>query len=346
MAAARRAPCTIADVAARAGVSPATVSRILSGALRARPQTRERVLGAVADLHYRPSGVARSLKLRTTRTLGLIVTDIENPFYPEVVRAIEDAALASGLALMLCNGAEDPEREAAYLELLAGRRVDGIIVAASRVTARHGRWLAHAPIPIVLVNCEAEGSGIPAILSDNRAGGRLAAEHLLALGHRAIGHLTAPVSNAAAELRLAGVREALSAIGLAPGALAVAEGDGHVAGGERAMAELLARAPGTTGVVCYNDLTAIGAMRALREHGLHVPRDVSVVGFDDLDLAAYVDPPLTTVAQQKARMGRWAVERLLRRIAGEPGLGGEVVHLDVSLQVRGSTAPRRAGGAS
>ncbi|HXG39371.1 MAG TPA: LacI family DNA-binding transcriptional regulator, partial [Candidatus Limnocylindrales bacterium] len=223
-------PPTIVDVARRAGVSTATVSRILSGAAQGRPATRERVLAAARELGYRPSGVARSLKLRSTRTIGLIVTDIENPFYPELVRAIEDAALERDQALLLCNGAEDPDREAAYLELLAERRVDGIIVASSGLTERHGRWLARAPVPVVLVNCALPDSRLPGIQTDNVAGARLATEHLLDLGHRAIAHVAGPPANAASGERRSGFLEALAARGLDPDAAIVVTGDGHAGG--------------------------------------------------------------------------------------------------------------------
>ena len=342
-------PATIQDVAARAGVSTATVSRILSGASRSRPETRARVLEAVKELGYRPSGIARSLKLRKTRTLGLIVTDIENPYFPELVKAVEDATWERGYALLLCNAVEDPEREAGYLELLAERRVDGIIVAASRIGEHHAGWLARPPVPVVLLNCETDLAGVPAVLSDNRAGGRLATEHLLSLGHRRIGHLAGPPSAAAAEPRLAGSREALAVAGLDPAGLLVAQGDGHISGGERAMGELLAADLAVTGVTCYNDLTAIGAIRALRTRGLAVPADVSVVGFDDLDLSAYIEPPLTTITQQKTRMALWAVERLVRELDQTRRTGGEpaddaprIVRMPVSLHVRASTAAPRS----
>jgi LacI family transcriptional regulator len=339
---------TIEDVAERAGVSTATVSRVLSGTVGARPETRERVLSAVRALGYRPSLVARSLKLRRTQTVGLIITDVENPFFAETVRAVEDAAQELGYAIVLCNGAEDREREAGYLQVLADRRVDGMVIATGGVGRRHARWLELAPVPVVMMNCEAPVPGVPAVLSDNRAGGCLAAEHLLRLGHRRLGHLTVPAVHAAAEARLAGIGDALEAAGLRRSDVAVAEGDGHVAGGQRAMSELLARAPDVTGVVCYNDLTAIGALRAVRALGRQVPAEVSVVGFDNLDLAAYVDPPLTTVNQQKVAMARWAVDRLVRRI--EDGHSGapeestpEATLLPVELIVRESTAAPRRG---
>lgn len=309
---------TIGDVAERAGVSTATVSRVLSGANPARPETRARVMVAVRELDYRPSGVARSLKLRTTRTLGLLITDILNPYFPELVRAVEDAARGIGYSVLLCNGDEDPEREAAYLELLAERRVDGILIAASRMTARHAAWLQGSSIPIVVMNSEAPDPSIPSVRSDNVAGGRMAAEHLLALGHRSIAFLAGPQADDAERERLAGVRAALAAAGLDPQALPLAQGDGHVAAGAHATTALLASRPGLTGIICYNDLSAIGAIRAVRAAGRRVPADVSIVGFDDIDQAEYIDPPLTTVRQRTAEMGHWAVAALARRLPAPP----------------------------
>ena len=345
---------TIRDVAKQAGVSTATVSRVISGADPAKPQTRARVLAAIETLGYRPSAVARSLKLRTTRTLGLLVTDIQNPYFPEIVRAVEDAALERNLAVMLCNGADDPGREENYLDLLVDRRVDGIIIASSGLQERQGAWLARQrSVPVVLVNWAAPDMRLPAILGDNRQGGRLATEHLLSLGHRRIGHLSAPARNAAAGERRDGIREALERAGQDPDSLVVVEGDGQVAGGERAVHELLKRMPDITGIVCYNDLTAIGAVRTLRSLGRQVPADISIVGYDDIALSAWVDPPLTTIAQPTAEMGRWAVRRLgellgLAEVGDARGgvkgsLGPPPVILPVELRERASTAaPREA----
>jgi len=333
---------TLRDVAGAAGVSIATVSRILTGARPSAPATRERVLMAAADLDYRPSGPARALKLRRSRTLGLLVTDIENPYFPEIVRAVEDAAHERGFAVLLCNATDDPRRELAYINLLLERRVDGIIVAASRVGTRHAALLARAPVPVVLVNSEAPRSGLPAITSDNRGGARVAAEHLIGLGHRRIGHITAPATNAAAAARLLGVRDALRRAGIGPDSLALAQGDGRVAGGERAMSELLERHPAPTGVVCYNDLTAIGAMRAVARAGCSVPGDVSLVGFDDIDLAQWTDPPLTTIAQPKREMGAWAFARLAdAEDPSAPPRRAATVRLPTTLIVRASTALAR-----
>jgi LacI family transcriptional regulator, galactose operon repressor len=336
---------TIADVAARAGVSTATVSRVLAGLGGARPETMARVLEAARALDYRPSEVARSLKRRSTQTLGLIITDIENPYFPQLVRSVEDAARALGYTVLLCNAADDPEREAAYLELLADRRVDGLIIAASSLGVRHGEWLAAPPIPVVLVNTAAPDVGLPAITSDNEGGGRLAAEHLIDLGHRRFGYLMPPPRNVDAPARLTGVRAALSAAGLGDEALTVARGEPLVPGGERATSEILDRAPETTAFLAYNDLMAIGALRALRQWGRPVPAAASVVGFDDVALASYVDPPLTTIAQRTEEMGRWAVARLTGDGMAEASAASSTaaVRLPVDLRVRESSGPAPAG---
>ncbi|GAC1668801.1 MAG: LacI family DNA-binding transcriptional regulator [Candidatus Limnocylindrales bacterium] len=353
---------TIADVARRAGVSTATVSRVLSGVGRARPETHARVEAAARELYFRPSDVARSLKRRSTLTLGLIVTDIENPYFPQLVKAVEDAAIAEGYAILLCNADEDADREASYLDLLVERRVDGLIVAASTIGMRQGEWLANAPLPAVLVNTSAPDVGLPTIASDNRGGGRSATDHLLDLGHRQFGYLMPPPRNLDAPDRLAGVRDALAAASLAPDGsavtLAIGPGAPTVSGGEAAMLALLERDPVPTGIIAYNDLMAIGAMRAIGRRGLRVPADVSIVGFDDVALATYVEPALTTLRQETVEMGRWAVATLTERIRAEhddrsgadddgpprvasarPGRAPENRVVAVHLEVRGSTGP-------
>ena len=342
---------TIGDVARRAGVSTATVSRVLSGVGRARPETHARVEAAARELGFRPSDVARSLKRRSTLTLGLIVTDIENPYFPQLVRAVEDAAIGEGYAILLCNADEDPEREASYLDFLVERRVDGIIVAASTIGSRQGEWLSRAPLPVVLVNTGSAGVDLPSIASDNRGGGRAAARHLLGLGHRRFGYLMPPPRNLDAPDRLGGVRDALTEAGLAaddPATLAIVLGPATVTGGEAAMDRLLdGPTPAPSGVVAYNDLMAIGAMRAIRRRGLRVPDDISLVGFDDVAFAAYVEPGLTTLRQETAEMGRWAVATLTEGIAARrsdieaagPKVRPENRVVPVHLEVRGSTGP-------
>jgi LacI family transcriptional regulator, galactose operon repressor len=342
---------TIRDVAARAGVSTATVSRALRGRAGVEPATRAKVEKAARELRYRPSGVARSLKLRLTRTLGLIVTDIENPYFPQIIRAVEDAARGHGYSVVLADGRRDADREIQSLELLAAREVDGLLIASSALTERHRTWIDERPCPVVIMNSSSAFGSVPAVLSDNITGGRLATEHLLALGHRDIAFIASPVTaNLAVDERIDGVRRALASVGPGSAPLPVIDGGGSVEGGERAARELLTARPQTTALICYNDLTAVGALRGARALGWSVPGDLSVVGFDDIELAPYVDPPLTTVRQDTTAMGAWAVGTLLSLISRDPGdegseIPGAMTHrIAVSLVERGSTGPPRPEG--
>jgi LacI family transcriptional regulator len=274
--------------------------------------------------------------------LGLLMTDLTQPFYTELANAIESEAQARGCTLMLANGAGDSGREAAYLDLLAQRRVDGILVASRGVTTRHIDWLRRAPVEVVLVTCEAPGVPLPAIVAASREGASMAADHVLALGHRRIAEIVGPSVSASSPERHAGVLDSLARAGIPERDLAVASCDGDVAGGRAAAEALLARASRPTAILCYNDLVAVGALHAISDAGLHVPGDVSVVGFDDIPIASMVSPALTTVAQAVAEMARWAVERITAQIAARRGEGDveppEVVRKACRLVIRGSTA--------
>lgn len=327
---------TIIDVAVRAGVSRGTVSRVLAGSPRVLPTTRERVLEAIHALDYRPSSIARSLRLQRTRTVGLIVTDITNPFYPEVVRGFEDTAEALGLGVFLCNTAEDPDREARYLALLTERRVDAVVIAAGGLRRRQADELRSFSVPVVMVNASSPDPRIPAIVSDDRAGGRMAAQHLIDLGHRQLVYVRGPSEADETPVRLEGARDATrSARGLGV-TLEDVNGDGHLSGGTAAARAVASRLELPFALICHNDMTAIGAMHGLTEAGLRVPHDVSVVGFDDIALTDYTVPPLTTIAQDKYAMGRRAVAVVDRILSGEAVSGTE--RLPVRLVLRGSTA--------
>ncbi len=341
-------PATVRDVAARAGVSIATVSRALRGHANVEPATRARVEAAARALSYRPSGVARSLRLRATRTIGLIVTDIENPYFPQIVSAVEDAARERGYSVLLADGRRDPQREIESLEVLAEREVDGLIIASTTLSLRHQVRIREVPCPVVIVNSESTVSAVPAVLSDNVAGGRLMAEHLLGLGHRRLGFLAAPsADDRAVHERIEGVRSAMWAAGLSRGTLIIVPAALGVDGGALAAVMAVGAEAAIRGLLCSSDLTAIGAIRGLRTLGMEVPSDASVVGFDDIEMAAYVDPPLTTIRQATDEMGHWAVASLLQRIdrgreatAGQVGgTPGRTVRLPVRLVMRGSTAP-------
>ncbi len=336
-------PATIGEVAAEAGVSIATVSRVLTNTKPVRPETRRRVLEAAGRLDYVPSGPARALAGSPTGMLGLLMTDLTQPFYTELANAIESEAQARGYTLILANGAGDSGREAAYLDLLAQRRVDGILVASRGVTTRHIDWLRRAPVEVVLVTCEAPGVPLPAIVAASQAGAAMAADHVLALGHRRIGEIVGPAVSASSPERHAGVVDALARAGIPERDLAVESCDGDVAGGRAAAEALLARTPRPTAILCYNDLVAVGALHAIAAAGLSCPGDVSVVGFDDIPIASMVSPALTTVAQAVEEMARWSVDRITTQIAANRGEGTveppEVVRKACWLVVRGSTAP-------
>jgi LacI family transcriptional regulator len=341
----RAGPSTIRDVARRAGVSTATVSRVLAGIGNPKVETSGAVMAAVEALDYRPSAVARSLRMRRTNTFGLIVTDIQNPFFPELVQAADDAAREVGYSILLGSAAFDEHRAVHYLDLMADRRVDGMIVASSQVAEESWRWLSESPVPVVVVNAEPANVPITVITSDNRAGMRMAAEHLISLGHRRMAYVRGLGGITADQPRVEGFLEACREAGIPASDLIELRGDAQFAGGERAVAELLAAGTDVTAIACHNDITAIGALRALRAARVRVPADISVVGCDDIAAASWVVPALTTIAQQKAEMGRMAVERLLAMLdAGDGGIAPETIRVPMVLQVRESTGPARVGG--
>ncbi len=341
----RVGPPTIRDVARRAGVSTATVSRVLAGIGNPKVETAGAVLAAVEALGYRPSAVARSLRMRRTNTFGLIVTDIQNPFFPELVQAADDAARTVGYSILLGSAAFDEHRAVHYLDLMADRRVDGMIVASSQVAEESWRWLVESPVPVVVVNAEPASVPITVITSDNRGGMRTVAEHLIGLGHRRMAYIRGLEGITADQPRVEGFRAACRDAGIPADGLIELRGDAQFAGGERAVSELLAAGTDVTAIACHNDITAIGALRALRSARIRVPADISVVGCDDIAAASWVVPALTTIAQQKAEMGRMAVERLLAMLdVGDGGIAPETIRIPMVLQVRESTGPARVGG--
>ncbi len=327
---------TISDVAAAAGVSTATVSRALSGSTRVAPATRQKVLAIVAELGYQPSAIARSLRQQTTTVFGVIVTDITNPFYAELVLGAEEAALDLGRSVLLCNAAGDPEREGLYLDVLTEHRVDGLIVASEALSNRYRERLADFPVPVVLVNTKHEDAPIPSVTSDNRRGGRLAAQHLVDQGYPAMAAILGPTYANGRPLRVVGIRDVVSGDRLITEACA-----GDMEGGKKAMERLSRRISPPFGLVCHNDLTAIGAMAALREIGWSVPDDVGVVGFDDIPISEYLDPPLTTVAQDMYALGAGAVDALIRMSSSEV-TEIEDIH-EVRLVVRASSVRGESG---
>ncbi|MET3443234.1 LacI family transcriptional regulator [Variovorax paradoxus] len=331
---------TIKDVALRAGVSVTTVSHVVNDTRHVSAKGRERVEEAIRELGYVPNAMARSLKSNTTSTLGMLIPNSSNPYFAEIVRIVEDRCFGAGYTLVLCNTDDEPRRQSVYLQVLAERRIDGLIVVStgagdddSLVTQLHG-----LRIPTVLVDREIADPACDLVETAHMQGGLLAVRHLLSLGHKRIACIGGPVGVMPSEQRIEGWRMALAEAGATPNADALLWRGGFTSqGGYEAMHAILRTEQAPSAVFVCNDLMAIGALRAAHESGVHVPDDLSIVGFDDIELSAYTSPPLTTVAQPKERIGALAVDMLLERVGGKRRDARKVV-LQPELHVRASTA--------
>jgi DNA-binding LacI/PurR family transcriptional regulator len=333
-------PVSIKDVARTAGVSHSTVSRALADSSLVAPETKRRIQRIAREMGYTPSAIARGLVTRRTATVGLVVTTIADPFIAEVVRGVEEIALDNDYSVILCDCNAEPERELACVRMLQEKRVDGIVITSSRVGRLYVPLLEELGVPLVLINNQQEGDYVYSVRTDNVAGGRLAGEYLLSLGHRHIAYIAGPSSAHSSIERLEGCRSALRERGLDIPAEWVASGNGRDDGGRAGVDFLLRRSPCPTAIFCYNDMTAIGAMQAVKATDLRVPGDLSIVGYDDIAFAALVDPPLTTVAQSKHALGQRAMDLTLNLLKEEEAEGqtGDIV-LPPVLVERASCAP-------
>lgn len=307
---------SIKDIARLAQVSHSTVSRALRGSQQVSATTAARIREIAEDTGYRASAAARSLVVGQSKTIGVVVTSIADPFVAEVVSGIEDLAENHGYSVFLANSNADPEREVRVVRSFEERRVDGIIVTSSRVGALYVPMMERMRVPVVLLNNQHPSQFVHSVLIDNVAASLEATRHLIGLGHSRIAYLGDRFGHHSDTERCAGYRRALEEAGLKFDTELVALGDGKPKGGEQAMAQLLALPRRPTAVFCYNDMSALGAIHQIRAHGLKVPRDLSVVGFDDLYFCQYLAPPLTTVRQPLRQMGRMAMETLLHIFDG------------------------------
>jgi len=338
----RGAAVTIRDVARRAGVAVGTVSHHLNGSARVAAGTARRVQAAIEELGYRIDLSARSLRARRTQSVGLVLPNISNPFYAEVARAIEHALWDEGFQTLLCDSSQDPERERMHLEGLESRRVDGILMIRTADWRLPRARLLRPRVPIVFVDRGVDG--MPSVTTDNRLGGELAARHLAELGHRAIAILAGENAVGNVRERLAGFKTELQRHGVAVRARDVATGPQAVELGQE-VARWMGRHPHPTAVFATNDIVAIGAWRQLLGMGLRIPEDVSLIGFDDIEMSSLVLPPLTTVRQDKSAMGREAASVLLHVLAGETPRA-RLTLIPPRLVVRGSTGPPHAPDAA
>ena len=326
---------TIREVAQHAQVSVTTVSHVINGTRFVSEEAKTRVQAAVAALNYVPSAVARSLKSSRTHTVGMMIPNNSNPYFAEIIRGIEDTCFAAGFNVILCNSDDDPHKQAAYVRVLSEKQIDGLIVLSSGGDPELLDTLRSASMPQVVVDREIDDLAADLVEVDHEGGARLAVEHLIGLGHTRIACIAGPHALSSARQRVQGWRSALQAAKLECDVAMVAHGGFTAEGGHAAMRALLPLRP--SAVFASNDLMAIGAICAAAEAGLHVPRDLSIVGFDDIALAAYSNPPLTTIAQPKHQTGELAARMLMQRIA-EPGGALQREILRPSLVVRRSSA--------
>jgi len=330
---------TIRDVAQRAGVHPATASRALNPALPGRiaEPTASRVRAAALALGYVPDPAARSLRTRRSGVVGVVVPDLTNPVLPPMVRGIEETLWPAGLACLVADTDNEPEREAVVIRELEARRCEGLIVASATRRSATVRALAAGDVATVLVTRDVDGAGLPLVAGDDTAGVAAAAAHLLGLGHRRIAYLAGPRELSTTVTRLRAVRAAVPRE-----RLVVAHAAAYtVDAGRRTARRLLARHAGLTAILAGNDMVAVGVYEALAAAGLRCPDDVSVAGHNDMPLVDKLAPPLTTVAIPRREIGVAAARLLLERLAGGGRGGAERRLLPTRLVVRGSTAPAR-----
>ena len=306
---------TIREVAEHAGVSYATVSHVINNTRLVTEETRQRVLEAMAALNYRPNALARSLRQGKTNTLGLVLPDSANPFFAEISRSIEDEAFKKGYSVFLCNTELDTQRELFYVDVLSKKQVDGIIFVAAGDQADSLDFLVQRNMPVVMIDRNVPNVEIDAVLTDNQLGGFLATRHLLELGHKRIACIAGPSSITPSAERLIGYRKALEEAGLPYDENLIMRGDYHAQSGLEITHAILKMDPRPSAIFALNDLMALGALRAAAEAGFFIPRDLAVVGYDDLELAHFTNPPLTTISQPKKEIGAQAVSLLVDRIS-------------------------------
>jgi LacI family transcriptional regulator len=340
---------TISDVAAEAGVSVATVSRVLNDrGYPVRAETRRRVLEAIEKLDFRPNALARGLLLKRTQTIGLVIPDITNPYYPVISRGVEDVASEHGYAVIFCNTDRDAAKSEQYVNVLLQKQVDGLIIAGGGTdfTRASERFAAHGT-QVVFVG--KSSMPWPSVRVPNADGTVAAMEHLAKLGHRRVGYITGPRELTTARDRLTGYRRAVSDHGLVASPTLLRAGDFGEQSGHRAAESLLHEAPRPTAIVAGNDRMAIGVLAAAADLGLRVPGDLSVIGFDDIPLVSYVRPALTTISLPAYEMGAAAMRLLLDLLQDKDNgatAADQTVRLPVRLVVRDSTAPPPAADPS
>ncbi|MFD7294539.1 LacI family DNA-binding transcriptional regulator [Streptomyces sp. NPDC059897] len=324
---------SIKDVAAAAGVSVATVSRVLNSHPSVSPDARTRVLAAVESLGYRPNAVARSLRTAQTRTLGLVISDVLNPYFGELTRAVEDEARGLGYSVIIGNADERPELQDHHVRTLLDRRIDGLLVSPTDGASPLMLDAARAGTPMVFVDRWIPGVDVPVVRSDGRGAVRDLVAHLHALGHRRLAIIAGPAATTTGSERVDAFREALASYELELPDAYIGQGDFQADSGRRVTEAFLDLPEPPQAVFAADNLMALGALDAVRARGLRVPDDIAVAAFDDIPWFVHTDPPITAIAQPTKDLGRAAVRALVDRIEGRVP---ESVALPAHLVVRRS----------
>jgi LacI family transcriptional regulator len=328
---------TLHEVARRAGVSAMTVSRVVNGRGSVDSETRQRVEEAIQALDYVPNRIARGLISQKTQTIGIIVPDIVNPFFAPVVRGAESAARKAGYRVLLCNSEGDLRLEREYIEDLVAHRVEGLLLTPASDRSRSSILsLLRGGFPLVLIDRALPDADCDLIVSDNAQGARRLIEHLIAIGHREIAHVSDAEDTSTGRERLRGYREALEAAGIPFQPELVIRTTVDRIGGYRAAQEILARDPLPTAIFAVNNMTAVGTMEALRERSLSVPKDMGLVCFDDVEHLAVLSPILTVIDQPAETFGSLGVQLLLERMTGKANSRPRRIILQTDLIVRQS----------
>ncbi len=340
-------PVTIKDVARESGVNISTVSRALNNTYGVNEQTRKHVIEVARRIDYRPNHVARGLVTGRLPTIGLVVSDIRNPFFSEVARGAEDAAYRAGRDLVLCNSDLKAEKQMDYFESLLAKRVDGIVMNSVAALSRAQQdQLRAAGVPIVLLNRSSVYARFSSVLGDNLQGGEIAGKYLIDLGHTKVGHITGPRGHGNLTDRAKGFLRAFHDRGLPEPEVIC--GKHTFAGGHKSASQMLRADLKITAIFAGNDVLAFGCIRAAIENGIRIPDDLSIVGFDNVEMSQITNPPLTTIDQPKYEIGKAAIEMLLNMLAKdgvcEPEhrmIGVRLIERQSCRRISGSAGPKR-----
>jgi LacI family transcriptional regulator len=326
---------TMREVAERAGVSKSTVSHVINETRFVEEATKQRVLQAIKDLDYRPSKVARGLAVRQTHTAGLLISDVGNPFYHQVILGVEDTALANDYSVFLFNASYDLDRSMKYILSMIDRRVDGVMFMSSRMSIELVNQLEKHQIPAVVLDWEAtQIEGVAGISYDFESGIQQAVDHLIELGHTQFAHVSGPLDLWTVRARQNTFLAALQCHGIHHSNVTIVEGNLRIGGGRKALQQLLKTSPRPTAVFAANDLTALGLMWEARDYGLQIPNDLSVIGLDDIALASEITPTLTTIALPCYHIGCLATNMLLELIRARDNTASGELSLHQVVQTK------------